>query len=271
MEQQQQATFDSDALCSSIVKEGHQCKNKPIILVENDEFFFCWIHWSIWYKEKHGCTTTPEPWELLGFKESPDDTKLENKTILDIRSLLRKGPGDSKKGFIYIFKSHLKDDLDMFKIGYTCEESVEKRTNKWDGSILLKSWKVSHAVFAESLIHLYLQHWRCYRFVLYASKQPPAHQKRYISVWYDSPTTPVLDNITEQNREDWIPDNIYESLVEYQKITSELDIKKKKHRYKYEKEWFFCQFEYIKKIIEDITTTINNYKEDQTKWFNAFK
>jgi hypothetical protein len=148
MEQQQQATFDSDAsFCSSIVKEGHQCKNKPVILVENDEFFFCWIHWSIWYKEKYGCTTTPEPWELLGFKESPDDTKLENKTILDIRSLLRKGPGDSKKGFIYIFKSHLKDDLDMFKIGYTCEESVEKRTNKWDGSILLKSWKVSHAVF----------------------------------------------------------------------------------------------------------------------------
>jgi hypothetical protein len=254
--------------CSSIVKEGHMCKNKGKIFVENNELFFCWTHWSIWYKEHYKCDITPEPWSLLGFTVTPDVDKLEKKTILDIRSLLREGPTEEKKsGFIYILKSHLEDDNDMFKIGFTCEDVVEKRTSKWDGAKLLKSWQVPHAQFAESLIHLFLQHWRCYRFVLYASKQPPSHHKRYISVWYDSPDRPVLDNINETNGKEWIPDHIFEALVEYQKITPEIDVKKKKHRYKYEKEWFFCDLKYIEKVIEDVVKILNNTE----KWRNAFK
>ena len=75
---------------------------------------------------------------------------------------LRKGPRKSDgPGHIYVYT--LPNDPKYYKIGRTKRE-VDVRLKEWKGAQLKASWPVKNNMMAESLIHGYLDHVRCYRY-----------------------------------------------------------------------------------------------------------
>jgi len=244
----------SDTKCDAMTKgpKSHRCKNTGIFLVGDGEHFLCYVHWQNWYEDRHG-TPPKEPWSILAFPVEPDVEKLSQKAITEIRKHLREGPSASQPGHIYVFQAVHDDIKEMYKIGFTTQGSPEKRLEQWPGSILVDSWETPYANYTETLIHLFLQFWRVYRFVLYAAKQKPGQHKRYISVWYEEPETLICKALPKDST--WIPDNLCGTTT----TTREINVKtKKEHRYDYEKEWFLCEYKYITHIINGILKGIHN-------------
>ncbi len=247
-----------DYVCKST---QNPCKNKWKIQVNDNEHCLCWKHWKIWYKEQHPSEkSVREPWELLKFSLRPPIKQMTEKNRKALRTHLRCEPSE-KDGHIYVYRMQNEQNEPMFKIGYTTQ-AVHQRLEQWPGSVLVHSWRTSYVVYAETLIHLYLQHWRVYRFVL----QGPPKTKQYISVWYDNPLEPVED-VWWVNRKkyDWIPENIHGMFKQ------ELNVRKKcAKRYRVEKEWFYCDYEYIKEIIRGLLKDLERCAKDN-KWYLYFQ
>lgn len=136
---------------------------------------------------------------------APDEEKLGKLTVKKIATMLRDGPppprsggggpkdedtedvssetlprrGSVSEGFIYVYRLETDRNDEMYKIGFTAQKTVEDRLKDWPGSILVCSWKTHCPHFAETLIHLFLQHWRCYRFVF----RDWDARKRFVSTW----------------------------------------------------------------------------------------
>jgi hypothetical protein len=253
--------------CDGQTLEGKQCTKMGKISVRNGEHLLCWSHWTKWYKETHGCTVVPEPWQLLGFKQGPGS----NAPLGDLRSALRNDfPVKPQEGHVYVYRMDSDgEDEPMFKIGYTTQ-GVHQRLDQWPGSVLVNSWRTSRAHYAETLIHLYLNHWRVYRFVMYASKAKPGQHKRFVSTWYASPSKPVHDAVwASKTCPEWLPMEIYEA-IQKDTLTPEINItaKSKKTRYAVEREWFYCEYEYVERIIG---TVVDGISKNEKNWHRKFQ
>jgi hypothetical protein len=169
-------------------------------LVQNGELWLCWTHWKSW----SGGRKSDRPWEILDISIAPDEEKLGKLTVKKIATMLRDGPApprsggagrneedgtedassepsrrNGSEGFIYVYRLETDRNDEMYKIGFTAQKTVEERLKDWPGSILVCSWKTHCPHFAETLIHLFLQHWRCYRFVF----RDWDARKRFVSTW----------------------------------------------------------------------------------------
>lgn len=262
-------------IISRKTKTERQCTRNAV----DGETQLCQQHYSKWY-EKTYKKKPAQPWELYGLPTPPDPTMKYAKAITRLRALLRQGPlgrsgaaaaagnasgdaGGVSRGHIYVYRIE-NDDPCYFKIGYTTK-AVHQRLDEWPGSVLVHSWRTEFPHYAESIIHLYLYHWRCYRFVLYAEGGKPGDQKRFVSTCYSNPTRSIYDAVVAA-KPSWLPEEIYEVVKQNQGVTPEIYRKTpRKQRYTVEKEWFRVE-DYdsqIKKPIDGILAGIalNRWKK----------
>jgi hypothetical protein len=192
-----------ESRCDGETQEGKRCLYTGKILVQNGEHWLCWKHWKCWSGRG---SSSDKPWEILQMTIAPDQEKLGKLTVKKIAAMLRDGPPSTttaqravvvddnettedtsslpegapsgKEGYIYAYRLETDRGDDMYKIGFTTT-TVEERLKDWPGSILVASWKTPCPHFTETLIHLFLQHWRCYRFVF----RDWDARKRFVSTW----------------------------------------------------------------------------------------
>ena len=260
--------------CDGQTQHQKQCTKNGTIYTENGAHFLCWTHWKIWYKQRHK-HDPPDPWDLL---ELPvDTTQMTSSCVNTLRSTLRNDfpslqcTSSKYVGYIYVFHMPLSDVVGepMFKIGYTTRKNVKKRIAEWPGAVLLHHWESSHASYAETIILLLLQHWRCYRFVLYKACAAPDAQKRYVSTWYEHPTRPVHDAVWASPQcPDWLPQRIYD-VIRNDRVPKEITASAQQYteRYAYEQEWFYCPLDYVVQICTAVVEMIEHNKSDWHKGF----
>lgn len=222
-------------IISRKTKTKCQCSRNAV----DKETQLCQQHYNKWY-EKTYKKKPAQPWELYGLPTPPEPTMKYAKAITKLRALLREGPSSGEEnaegGHIYVYQIE-NDDPCYFKIGFTTK-SVHQRLDEWPGSVLVHSWRTEFPQYAESIIHLYLYHWRCYRFVLYAERSKPGDQKRFVSTCYSNPMRSIYDDVVAA-KPSWLPEEIYEVIKQTQGVTPEIYRKTpRKQRYTVEKEWF---------------------------------
>lgn len=241
---------------------------------------WCFAHWMQGYRKTHDGHDPPMAWQLLRFTVSPSQEHLSKTDLAALGSAMRRGPDPHGKheghGYIYVYTldSDTRHGDPWFKIGRTTQ-SVHQRLDGWPGSQLKKSWRVRWNVFAETLIHRFLTHWRAYRFVLAAAKQQPGQARRYLSVWYDSVQLDshaqavynVVPDWVAHGHEHhcygvdaWLPDAADTVLTRGHVTSLEPTFypkSKSKQRYTMEQEWFYCDWEYIEDVIQSVVDVIN--------------
>lgn len=262
--------------CSWVLddKTERQCSKHVKITVSNGAHGFCWVHWGKWFREQHQLKTTPEPWELLKLDIAPDLTKISRDAAKNIRKMLRTFPGSivSEDGLVYCFKLHEGcDDPHYHKVGFVgrVERLSDRLDNEWRDCELISKWPVKFPDYAESLIHLYLNHYRVHRWVLYAAKAPPGHQKRYISTWYGTDDI-VQDALMQDDKcSSWLPDHMFG----LSKASRDISLKTKaSERYRMEDEWFFCEYEYIQRVIECVVKLLqSDVAKSAESWYSVFQ
>ena len=259
---------------------------------------YCYTHWLKTYRKNHNNDTPPTIWTALGFACAPPLDTMCFANISALASLLRRGPkipsnattatdativnDTSKHGYIYVYTltADEKHGDPWYKIGRT-KHAPHQRLAQWPGSKLVKSWRVPPGTetFAESIIHRWLEYWRAYRFVLPAGKQKPGQHKRYLSVWYQpvrddahakAHYTVVSDWVTHGARTGaygvatWLPECAY-TVIDNGHVTSFDTVfypkSKSKERYTMEKEWFYCDLDYIASVVSDICKVVCNFED----------
>lgn len=256
-----------------------QCTNNGVINVDDGAHLLCWAHWKIWYKERHDVKDVPEPWHMLDLKVD-QILLMTNENVTSLRSALRNdfphlGNVNGQKkytGYIYVFHMPLSDvdGEDMYKVGYTTYKNVKKRIAEWPGAVLIHHWECAYASYAETIIHLLLQHWRCYRYVFYKARAPPNAQKRYVSTWFEHPARPVHDAVWAADEcPDWLPPKIY-SAIRNDRVTKEItkSATPYKERYAVEQEWFYCPLDYVTKVCISVVQMIES---NQKNWHKGFQ
>lgn len=258
--------------CSYVLdtKSGRQCKKSPKIRVEKGAHAFCWVHWGIWYREKYDLKVAPEPWTLLGMQvDAASSTALKT-----IRKMLRIFPGSvadgAEEGSVYCFQLHKDCDDPLYhKIGYVGkrERLSDRLDNEWRDCELVEKWNTHFPAYAESLIHALLNTNRVQRWVQYAAKQAPGHQKRYISTWYGTDEV-VQDSLVTSNKcLTWLPDHLHS----LKHAHADISIKTKaSERYRMEDEWFYCEYDTLKHVIESVIHLLKTHKTSE-EWFKAFE
>lgn len=262
--------------CSYVIdeKSNKQCSRNGVISVESGKHYFCWQHHSLYYKDKYSVKVVPEPWELVKLSVSPDVTKLSNETIKNIRKMLRTFPGvvedKDAEGLIYCFQLQEGcDDPMYYKVGFVkSQDRLKDRLEEWRDCKLIDKWPIKYPSYAESLVHLILGHWRCQRYVLYAAKAPPGRQKRYVSTWYGTDDLVPDCFINAETCPAWMPDNIWES----SNATTDISLRTKaSERYRMEDEWFYCDYDYISRIIKAVLELLSSDRASTAeKWFLQF-
>lgn len=252
--------------CDAQTKDKKQCSKRGKINV--GEHLLCWVHWDMWYRETHACTVAPEPWTCLGL-----EVAIDRVAVKQLRALLRNKFVSEKTenhGWLYVFRYVHDDNTEnMYKIGYTDRDTVTKRIAEWPGAELLFSFKTRHAQYAESVVHCLLEHWRVYRFVLYAACTAPDACKRYVSTHYTRPARPVHDAVwASAECPEWLPQHIFDAM-QNDRVTREImhDKKVYKERYVREDEWFFCPLDYVVQVCEAVTQMIEH---NQDNWHAGF-
>lgn len=255
------------SIVSRKTKTKRQCSRNAV----DEETTLCQQHYNKWYEKTHK-RKPPQPWEVYGLPPPPEPTLKYAKAVTKLLKKLRQGPGDSttgavgasgpKKtadgsvfgtgvnpksslgagaettfgGHIYVYRIE-NDDPHYFKIGFTTK-AVHQRLDEWPGSVLVHSWRTEFPQYAEAIIHLYLYHWRCYRFVLYAEGCKPNDQKRFVSTCYSNCSRSIYDEVVAA-KPSWLPEEIYQVIKKDQGVTAEIYRKTpKQQRYTVEKEWF---------------------------------
>jgi len=206
--------------CVEIKNDGKQCTRdatKPGIL--------CTQHYNLKNKLKTaGEKEEEEPWVKVGLP-TPSPL-LGSKFIKKIRTKLKKGikPTDGE-GFIYIYYLEKEKGEDKWKIGRT-NRNVDERMAEWTEEhkqkvVLHKSYKVAKGVdLTERLIHLYL---KCYNIHRYPNTDGTFCDKYSLSG----------------------------EIVPGSKIKQPEAITKKHI------EWFFCEIQKIKPVIQSIVNYAN--------------
>lgn len=260
------------------VRKGVTRKCKKGVMSHWNECTLCYEHWAKHYRDTHNVLSAPEPWTLLHFPAEPSTEHLRPKTLARLRSLLRHGPdphatheGD---GYIYVYTldCDTRHGDPWFKIGRTTQ-AVHERLKDWPGARLMQFWSVRWNVFSETLIHAWLQHWRAYRFVLYAAKQRPGQHKRYLSLWYDpSPEGNGYDVVPDwvtygyahrtYDVNEWVPDHLDNVMLHRHVSQTDVDVwprapKGSSQRYAMEQEWFYCPWCYVEHVIQSIVDVVN--------------
>lgn len=256
-----------DTQCDGRTHEDKRCSKQGKILVEEGKHLLCWTHWRSWAGPERAKVPV---WEILGMTVAPDEEKLTRLTVKTIAATLRDGPPaplplrGSGDGSIYVYRLETDRNDDMFKIGFTTT-TVEKRLQDWPGSQLVDSWETPYPHYVETLIHLFLQHWRCYRFVF----RDWDARKRFVSVWYDDPTSYVQDCVaTSRRRPLWLDTSLWER-VHKGEICPQLNVKSKRaDRFDVEKEWFYVSYSYIKPVIGGIIEVVQRNHRD---WHESFR
>jgi hypothetical protein len=227
----------NNSRCSAIIiSKKTKTKRTCIRDAVDDETRLCQQHYKKWY-EKTFKKKLPQPWNTYGLPTPPEPTLKFPKAVSKLKTKIKKGPPVcGEGGHIYVYQIE-GDDPCYFKIGFTVQ-SVHQRLDQWPGSVLVHSWRTEFPHFAETIIHLYLYAWRCYRFVLYAENTKPNDQKRFVSTCYNNPSRSIFDDVVAANPS-WLPKDIYEKIKHDQSVTPEIYVKTpKKQRYTVEKEWF---------------------------------
>lgn len=262
------------------VRKNQERKCKRYAMTLWHDTALCYEHWAKRFRDAHDGQHPGEPWALLRFTVYPSVNHLSDTCLAALRTRMRRGPdrhgANEGDGFIYVYvlDSDTKRGDPWFKIGRT-KQKVVQRLDGWPGSRLKRSWRVRWNVFAETLIHRFLEHWRAYRFVLPVAKQAPGQSKRFLSVWYepirvDNHTQPVYDTVT-----DWVSYGCYHGcygvhawmtriggrILTDGRVTSS-DVyffpkSKRKERYTMEKEWFYCDWDYVQDVIQAIVDVVN--------------
>ena len=252
------------SIVSRKTKTKRQCSRNAV----DEETTLCQQHYNKWYEKTHK-RKPPQPWEVYGLPPPPEPTLKYAKAVTTLLKKLRQGPGDDASaaaagggrsiitknppsvnpkrslgagaettfgGHIYVYRIE-NDDPHYFKIGFTTK-AVHQRLDEWPGSVLVHSWRTEFPQYAETIIHLYLYHWRCYRFVLYAEGRKPNDQKRFVSTCYSNCSRSIYDEVVAA-KPSWLPEEIYEVIKKDQGVTAEIYRKTpKQQRYTVEKEWF---------------------------------
>lgn len=257
----------------------HRCKRR--VMSRWHGHTMCFTHWQQRYRECYDGRLPDNPWNALHISPciTLDHMTDTNRSALYTR--LRQGPDPTQRdegdGYIYVYT--LQHDMQRgdpwFKIGRTIQP-VHQRLDQWPGSQLKRSWRVRWNVFAETLIHRVLGHWRAFRMVLYAAKQSPNAAKRFLSMWYQGQQ---LDSHAKvqyalvhdwvwygahhhtYHVHDWLPPLLWDSIHHQDAVTANQDKlyprSKAKDRYTMEKEWFYCEWDYVERVIEAIVHVIN--------------
>lgn len=262
--------------CSWVLdtKTGRQCSKQAKVTVSNGQHAFCWVHWGKWKRDKDNVKTTPEPWELFKLDVMPDVTKVSKDALKSIRKMLRTFPGavTSSEGLVYCFQLHEGcDDPLYYKVGFVgrLERLGDRLDNEWRDCEMVHKWPVKFPDYAESLIHLMLNHYRVHRWVLYAAKAPPGHQKRYISTWYGTDDIVQDALVTADACPSWMPDDMFGQT----KATRDMSLKTKaSDRYRMEDEWFYCEYDYIRRVIESVVKLLSSdLASSAERWYSVYQ
>jgi hypothetical protein len=216
---------------------------------------------------------------------APDEEKLGKLTVKKIATMLRDGPApplrggagredkesedtedasceaprrirSGSEGFIYVYRLETDRNDEMYKVGFTAQKTAEDRLKDWPGSILVYSWKTHCPHFAETLIHLFLQHWRCYRFVF----RDWDARKRFVSTWFDNYQTYVPDQVYSSRRRPlWLDATLWQH-IRKDEVCPQFNAKsRREHRFDMEKEWFYVEWNYAKPIIEGVVECVERH------------
>lgn len=258
--------------CSFVLdtKTSKQCSRRAKISVEKGKHAFCWAHWGIWRRERDETKAAPEPWELFGMKIIPC-AKVEK----NVRKMLRMYPGeapdDDAEGLVYCFQLEEGcDDPNYWKIGQVgdAKRLPQRLDYEWRDSRLIEKWPVAFPAYAEALIHLLLQPYRVHRWVLYAPKAPPGRQKRYISTLFMTNLIIQDKLITTKECPDWLPDHLFGQTEAPKEIYYKT---KPTERYRVEDEWFYCSYEQLRQVVEEVLKLLNQYKTSPEKWYSVYQ
>lgn len=149
--------------------KGVTAKNKRYSRKTDNEL--CW---------QHAPTPAVEPWQSHNLPKPHAQLSKPQKGRLNTR--IKRGPTKKdEEGWIYIFSLPSDGTLTYYKIGRTTQ-TVEQRLRQWKKEIkekveLVAKWRAKDHKYCESLIHIYLDLWRVYR---YQTK------KGLCSIWKDS-------------------------------------------------------------------------------------
>jgi hypothetical protein len=264
--------------CSWVLDEkaGRQCSKSSKISVANGAHGFCWVHWGKWKREKDNLKSTPEPWDMFKLDVIPDLTKISRDAAKNIRKMLRMFPGVSKEngedGLIYCFKLHEDCDDPLYhKIGFVgrVDRLADRLDNEWRDCNLIAKWPVKYPDYAEALIHLYLNHYRVHRWVMYAAKASPGRQKRYISTWYGTDDIVSDALMSSETCPKWLPDHLWN----VDNAPRDISLKTKAaERYRMEDEWFYCDYNYIQAVIECVVKLLSSdLAKSSESWYSVFQ
>lgn len=147
--------------CASVTQKGAPCKKYAITGSTH-----CATH----------CKEIPKLWELhkLPAPAELDNDKERWRTINSLIVEIQKKSGDSE-GRIYIYKDG--KHAHFYKIGFT-SRTTKERMKEWGNPVVVRSFSVCCAERVERLIHQYLDHIRCYRYVI--------DDNKILSVWKNS-------------------------------------------------------------------------------------
>jgi len=227
---------------------------------------------------------------------APDEGKLGKLTVKKIAAMLRDGPspvplrgtgegedtedvssepprsggskGSGSKGFIYVYRLETDRDDEMYKIGFTTMEKVEDRLKDWPGSLLVCAWETHCPHYAETLIHLFLQHWRCYRFVF----RDWDARKRFVSTWFDDHKQYVPDQVYSSRRRPlWLDASLWAHICNDDVCPQFNARSKRENRFDMEKEWFYVEWNYAKPVIEAVVECVEQHHKDWHKNFRVIE
>ena len=215
---------------------------------------------------------------------APDEGKLGKLTVKKIAAMLRDGPPPPSRsdggedtedvssepplrgGSIYVYRLETDRDDEMYKIGFTTMEKVEDRLKDWPGSLLVCAWKTHCPHYAETLIHLFLQHWRCYRFVF----RDWDARKRFVSTWFDDHKQYVPDQVYSSRRRPlWLDASLW-AHIRADDVCPQFNARsKRENRFDMEKEWFYVSIAYVRSVIEAVVECVGQHHKDWHKSFRA--
>lgn len=179
-----------------------------------------------------------------------------------IGQVIRNGPSDcDKEGFLYVFQKKGDDTFpgyswEYFKIGRTEQEKPKDRLDQWKfEKRIVMVWKVKYNRLAERLVHLFLDHFRVFRFPFVQENplSPDYRRFRYFTVRKESGgfmgDTAYLDIVSGHPDPIWPEEHV-------ENIRCNRFIKRGKKR---EIEWFAGHESVILLVCQAIVTAVNSW------------
>lgn len=235
---------------ATTVKDKRRCKKKPFCPQHST---LCKQHWLL-ARGPH-----EPPWVELGLRVEPH-AKLSAKALAKLTELLYRGPNAAadKPGHIYQFV-HAADHPSLYKIGYT-HRTPERRLAEWTGAKLHASWAVPEAAhFAESIIHVLLDHWRVYRYT-FADPDHPG-ERHALSIWKQTGT--IIEDAEYhavrrglRSTTAWCPPKVAKAIAADAPLLMPL---LKANALAREKEWFLIETDYVRAIVEAVVLLVQDW------------